>query len=127
MRGLLARTLTRQRYECVTAEHAEQAIAMVSESRVPVRLAIVDVTLPAMDGPTVARLLRLLQPGLPVLFVSGYGDAGQREALGEHLVAKPFRPDAIVACVRELIDTGRCEACAPVALKAPSRRQTGNG
>jgi hypothetical protein len=32
-------------------------------------------------------------------------------------MAKPFDFDALVACVRELIDTGSCKACAPVHLE----------
>jgi CheY-like chemotaxis protein len=99
------------------AGDAGDALTQVTDIAGQIRAAVMDVTLPGMDGPTLAHRLRQLQPALAVLLISGYGDARQRAELDEHFMAKPFDFDALVACVRELIDTGSCKACAPVHLE----------
>ena len=47
-------------------------------------------------------------PGQPILFVSGYSEseAIRRAAPDAQLLAKPFRPEALDAAVREAIDPG---------------------
>ena len=69
-----------------------------------------------MGGVQLAKVLRRLQPGLPVLFISGDGASAPAEALREHFLGKPFDLAGFAQCVRELLATGRCEACAPVNI-----------
>jgi PAS domain S-box-containing protein len=70
-------------------------------------LVIVDFAMPVMPGSEVAaRMLRDV-PGQPILFVSGYNetDAIRAAAPDAQLLAKPFRPDALDAAVRECLDS----------------------
>jgi DNA-binding response OmpR family regulator len=48
-------------------------------------------------------------PGQPILFVSGYNEteAIRAAAPGAQLLAKPFRPDALDAAVRDCLDKGK--------------------
>ena len=69
-------------------------------------LVILDFAMPGLAGSEVAaRMLREV-PGQPILFVSGYSEteAIQAAAPGAQLLAKPFRPDALDAAVRECLD-----------------------
>jgi DNA-binding NtrC family response regulator len=126
VRSVIRRALEAEGYEVFEASDAHQALALTADLERPVDLALLDVRLPSMDGPMLAHTLRRLRPGLRVLLISGYGDASQGEEIKEHLLGKPFKFDALAACVRDLIETGTCEACAPVALDQPRRRQAGN-
>jgi PAS domain S-box-containing protein len=72
-------------------------------------LVIVDFAMPGMAGSEVAaRMLRDVA-GQPILFVSGYNetDAIRAAAPDAQLLAKPFRPDALDAAVRECLDQGK--------------------
>jgi DNA-binding response OmpR family regulator len=65
--------------------------------------------MPLMPGSEVAaRMLREV-PGQPILFVSGYNEteAIRAAAPGAQLLAKPFRPDALDAAVRDCLDKGK--------------------
>jgi PAS domain S-box-containing protein len=70
-------------------------------------LVIVDFAMPGLSGSEVAaRILRDVA-GQPILFVSGYNEteAIRAAAPGALLLAKPFRPDALDAAVRDCLDS----------------------
>ncbi|HKB28791.1 MAG TPA: response regulator, partial [Candidatus Limnocylindrales bacterium] len=70
-------------------------------------LAITDVIMPGLSGFEVATSLRAIQPGLKVLFMSGY-TAGALESHGqfatdELLLQKPFTPASLAQAVRDAL------------------------
>ena len=70
-------------------------------------LVILDFAMPGLSGSEVAaRMLREV-PGQPILFVSGYNEteAIRAAAPDAQLLAKPFRPDALDAAVRDCLDS----------------------
>jgi CheY-like chemotaxis protein len=76
-------------YEVIEADGV--AAAMVQASAVPrLDLVVTDVTMPGGRGPDLALRLRATRPGIPILFVSGYGEPGAIAA--EVILAKPFSP-----------------------------------
>jgi len=116
VRRVLARALRTDGHEPLLAKRPDQALELIAEAKGNVHLAIIDVNLPDMDGGQLARILRRLQPGLPVLFISGDGSAATKHTLQDHMLLKPFSLDRFLPCVRELLQTGRCETCAPVRI-----------
>ena len=71
-------------------------------------LVILDYAMPGLSGGEVAaRMLKLVR-GQPILFVSGYSEseAIKRAAPQAGMLAKPFRPDALDAAVREALGQG---------------------
>jgi len=76
-----------------------------------VDLLLLDVVSPGMSGPMVADRLTALKPGLPVLFISGYGDTSvvQRYVVekGYSLLTKPFNGEQLVKSVREALASAK--------------------
>ncbi len=74
-------------------------------------LLVTDVVMPRMSGPELARRLGGMQPGLPVLFLSGYEEQSGGELSLDELgvrgevafLAKPFTPEAIHRAVRDAL------------------------
>jgi len=92
VRAVAERALTRHGYTVLTAEHGEEALAILSGGA-QVDLLISDVVMPTMDGPTLVRHARDRYPDLPILFMSGYAEEQLRKSIAiEHVnfLPKPF-------------------------------------
>jgi FixJ family two-component response regulator len=63
----------------------------------PLDLLFTDVVMPEMSGPKLAVALQEGQPGLRVVFCSGYTDRPDELPDGARFVAKPFTRSALVA------------------------------
>jgi len=61
--------------------------------------------MPEMDGPTLAKELRTRNPGLKIIFVSGYAEDAFEKNLPDEVkfnfLAKPFTLKQLVAAVKE--------------------------
>lgn len=109
IRRLLARALGGDGYDLLLAADANEALERVIEISVPVSVAVIDIHLQGGDGTDLARLLRLMQPGLVVLFTTGYGESEQARVPRDPLLPKPFPPAQVAQCIRDLLATGRCQ------------------
>jgi PAS domain S-box-containing protein len=94
----------------IAAESGEQALTMAQKSPRQFDLLLTDVVMPGMNGRVLAEQLRCRQPGLRVLYMSGYTDSfivghGVLEQ-GTHLLQKPFTEETLVRKVRGVLDEG---------------------
>jgi CheY-like chemotaxis protein len=107
VRRLLATILRNHGYRVFTSADGNEAIRMSRDLREPIDLLITDVVMPHMRGPDLARLLRVQQRNMRVLYISGYTDPpiANPMAFGEGSVylQKPFAKDALVRAVRETL------------------------
>jgi CheY-like chemotaxis protein len=69
----------------IDANGAEQALDIVAHGGIDI--AILDVMMPGVDGPTLARRLRAIRPDLPILFMTARPDYAGLE--GEKVITKP--------------------------------------
>jgi CheY-like chemotaxis protein len=69
----------------------------------PICLALVDYAMPIMSGFEFARLARSIQPGLPVIYVTGAADTLGREKVppDDPIVMKPYTRADLLKVVRE--------------------------
>jgi len=74
-----------------------EALALMQEHDGPIDLVLADVVMPGMSGPALAEAAQALQPGLPVLLMTG----GPSE--DEDVLRKPFSMDLLVRTVRARI------------------------
>jgi PAS domain S-box-containing protein len=108
----LAQTLLRGAGFCVlSAGSGEEALDVASRSGVAFDLLLTDVVMPGMNGRVLAEQLLPSQPGMKVLFMSGYTDSfiaghGVLDP-GTHLLHKPFTEDVLIRKTREVLDGGK--------------------
>jgi CheY-like chemotaxis protein len=85
---------------------AEEALAAVRTGS-GFDAALLDVTMPVMDGPALFRMLRAIVPGLPVIFMTAHSRdhevAALRAAGAVGVIVKPFEPLTLAAQVRALL------------------------
>jgi len=103
VRQAFAEALRQAGYVATTHEDATRALpALVAE---PPDLLVTDVVMPGMNGLELAEALRELQPGLPVVVVSGFVPSSGKllqDGLSEQL-DKPVRPARVVDAVSRLL------------------------
>jgi PAS domain S-box-containing protein len=94
-------------YRVIACANAAEALQVVEALSEPVDLLLTDVVMPGMNGRELAARIAERQPGLRVLFTSGYGE----EVIARHgvletgvlLLQKPFALSRLASLVREAL------------------------
>ena len=96
--------LERIGYEVLEAASAFTAMGLLDAGRAP-DLLISDLRMPGLNGDEMVSRLRVTQPELKVLYISGYGDllANLRPAPNEAVLEKPFTVTALTEAVSALL------------------------
>jgi CheY-like chemotaxis protein len=103
LRRVVVEVLRGSGYVVTPASHGLAALDILE--REAHDLVITDVVMPRMGGAELAERMAERQPGLPVLFMTGYVDQSSRESLkGAAVLVKPFLVDDLVNKVREVLD-----------------------
>jgi PAS domain S-box-containing protein len=106
VRALTVRLLTDAGYRVFEGCDGVDALDTLKALPEPVDLLISDVMMPRMNGSELAQHFHRVQPGTPVLLMSGYMDEDTvRRSFSEPdaVLAKPFTADALFGRVRDLI------------------------
>jgi len=116
---LLRGYLRREGFDVVWAASGEQALDELG--RHPVRLVVLDIGLPGIDGFEVCRRLRG-RTAVPILILSAREDEVDRvaglEAGADDYVVKPFSPRELVARVKAILRRARDGAVLEETLSA---------
>jgi CheY-like chemotaxis protein len=116
--------LRRYGYRVLLAEDGQQAVEIYGRSPEAIDLVVLDLTMPRLSGRDAFRKMREINPGVRVLFASGYTAESLTDTdqvLG--FVSKPYRPDGLASSIRAALDQGRVNpAC---GFAAP--RETASG
>ena len=110
---------------CVlSAENGEKALELATRFGGKFDLLLTDVVMPGMNGRVLAEQLFSRQPGMKVLYMSGYTDsfiAGHGVLDPKmHLLHKPFTEEVLIRKVREVLDGGKGPASSSVNDLKPS-------
>jgi PAS domain S-box-containing protein len=121
LRKLVKTFLDSAGYRVFQASSGEDALEVSTRIGCPLDLLLTDVVMPGMNGRVLAEHLLAGQPGMEVLYMSGYTDsfiAGHGVLDPEtHLLHKPFTEEVFLRKVREVLDSGKRAAPAELALK----------
>ena len=105
--NVLSRTLAAAGYDVVWARNGPETLTLLSRHLGPISLMILDVVLPGMSGPELAKEVNRKHPEARVIYVSAY----DRETVQSHGVdpdTVPFLPktdvaDRLIEKVEELL------------------------
>jgi two-component system cell cycle sensor histidine kinase/response regulator CckA len=111
LRKLAKSFLDSRGFQVLSAESGEDALEVAKRFGGPFDLLLTDVVMPGMNGRILAENLLLRQPGIKVLYMSGYTDSfiaghGVLDP-GIHLLHKPFIEEVLIRKVREVLDGGK--------------------
>jgi len=102
VRMLIVDVLEELEYKVLEADGCEQALDYLRNLDRPIDLMMTDIGLPMMDGRELARQARLVRPGLPVLFASGYAESiDVPDSMA--VIGKPFSIDQLRDKVRSIL------------------------
>jgi DNA-binding response OmpR family regulator len=101
--------LTRNRYRVILAADGAEAAIVFAQRAADIRLVITDLQIPNLDGATLGRALRRINPATRLLVISGTSPSvtsrpDQRpEEFADAFLHKPFKPELFLAKVHELL------------------------
>ena len=107
IRSLVASVLEDAGYTVELAEDGGSAVERLRTLGNQVRLILLDLTMPILGGAEAATELRKIQPEVPIVAMSGYGDIEVMQQFSEagvdDFLPKPFTPDQLAAKVRDIL------------------------
>ena len=106
MRKLIKDFLMQKNYNILEAEDGEKALQIYEEEKEKIKLILLDVMMPKLDGWSVLRQIRQ-ESKIPIIMLTARGEE-QDELFGFELgvdeyIAKPFSPKILVARVEAII------------------------
>ena len=103
LRGFLARALERAGHDVTACADGEEAVTFLDQ---PWDLLLTDIVMPGVDGIEVARRAAAHQPGLRIMFITGFAavalTAKEQAPAGAKVLSKPIHLREIVAEVERM-------------------------
>jgi PAS domain S-box-containing protein len=100
LRRMVAMMLEATGYRVMTAQHGAEALALYEQHRDRIGVVLTDMTMPLMDGATMLRALRALDPQVRIIAASG-GEANVPGA--QAYLRKPYSAKRLLEAVREVL------------------------
>jgi PAS domain S-box-containing protein len=105
-------------YQVITAGRGAEALRIFQERRPEIQLVLTDMMMPEMDGPTLVAALRVLDPAVRIVGITGMSDTGSKSGLKtlalSAMLAKPFTIKKLLAVIRDALPvTAGHERAAP--------------
>ncbi len=98
-------------YRALIFSSAEHCLAELQSNAMLCAVLVTDQTMPGMQGTELAAAMRKLNPGMPVVIMSGYFSKISPQALDElgqvELLAKPFTTDELAHAVHRALHPAR--------------------
>jgi len=118
-------------FRVLSAESGESALEVMASFGGTFDLLLTDVVMPGINGRVLAEQMLPRQPGMRVLYMSGYTDSfiaghGVLDP-GTHLLHKPFTEEILIRKVREVLDGGKKAAPALSNATEPKASETRSG
>jgi two-component system, cell cycle sensor histidine kinase and response regulator CckA len=104
--------LVRNGYRGIVAADGSEAAVLFAQRAAEIRLVITDLQMPNLDGATLGRALRRINPAVKMLVVSGMASPQSNrpgykpEEFADAFLSKPFKAATLLAKVHELLKGG---------------------
>ncbi len=110
VRTFAARALRNKGYTVLEANSGETALVLAGDHAKRIDLLVSDVVMPIVDGPTLAKRIRVSRPDLKIIFISGYAEDAFRRypdtPTDISFLAKPFSLSQLAGKVKEVLSGG---------------------
>ncbi|HEX8726847.1 MAG TPA: PAS domain S-box protein [Gemmatimonadaceae bacterium] len=109
VRDMIRRTLERHHHTVLDAASGEQALELNRMFNEHIDLLITDIRMPGMTGLELRDALRVLRPGVRVLFISGHAEEFTRDELRDHetpFLGKPFTMEQLEEAMQRAMAAG---------------------
>ena len=106
MTDMFRQAMSKRGFQTLTASSGPDALRLLAVPDTRVDLILTDMTMPGMDGLTVARALYALLPDVPVLIATGHDlDEGQMDLPPNvvEIVRKPYQMRALAERLRDIL------------------------
>jgi DNA-binding response OmpR family regulator len=103
---VVVRELAGQGFQVAEAPDGPTALELAAQTPERFDIVITDLAMPRMDGRELAGRLAEIQPGVPVLFMSGHPDEAATRRLaeaGQPYLPKPFTAEELVSRIVETL------------------------
>jgi PAS domain S-box-containing protein len=101
--GMFQRLLCQLDYQVASYNSPSEAVRLFREKPAQFDLAITDLTMPEMNGLSLARQLHAIRPELPVLLTSGTNSALTDQDLREAGILELLEKPVSIACLAEVV------------------------
>jgi CheY-like chemotaxis protein len=103
VRDLVRNVLQRAGLTVLLAEDGQAAVEIFKRASADVRLVLLDLTMPGLDGRESLSAMRQVRDDVPAILMSGYTPADIVSASSHGFLQKPFTPNALRAAVRKAL------------------------
>lgn len=104
VRAFIRHVLQQRGYKVLEAKNGDEAIQQAKQHGETIRLFICDVVLPDLSGWSLVEKIVALQPGVKVLFISGYPDEIVAKLGVADCLEKPFSSTTLTEKVRQMLE-----------------------
>jgi two-component system, cell cycle sensor histidine kinase and response regulator CckA len=109
LQKLVQAALESRGYRVILARNGEEAVRLFEANSQAIDLALLDVTMPELDGPEAYSKMCAVRGSLPVIFTTGHAaDAASlnstMDKTGAVFLQKPYTPEILCRAVRERLD-----------------------
>jgi CheY-like chemotaxis protein len=92
----------------LTAASGEQAFRVLEESKAAIDLALLDIMMPGLNGIQLAAQIRLANPKIPVILMTGFTLREIQEIIGEanpyRIIWKPFKTESLLQMIENALE-----------------------
>ena len=97
-------------YRVMTATDGAEAVTLYRQCREEIGIVVTDLMMPIMDGPTLIRALRHLDPQAKVIAVSGLGSQARLPEVShlnvQAFLTKPYTPEQLMSALHQALTAG---------------------
>lgn len=109
MRRMTQQILEAFGYRVVLACDGAEAVALYGLRATEIAAVITDMTMPVMEGPEAIRILRTMNPNLPIIGASGLASTNYKPELArlgvKHILSKPYTTPELLKMLKQVLET----------------------
>jgi PAS domain S-box-containing protein len=100
-------------FTVIDASNGKDALAMYQHNITAITLIVTDIGMPVMNGYEMIREIKKLNPGLPIIITSGFGDDDVTSQIARKdvawLISKPYNYDQLQNALKSVVEEKACQ------------------